>query len=99
MTHDDAIIKTRLIAARAIAIAAPIMIGARYATIEQRVDEPIGLGARRTCADTDLELSGISERLADGLTHADAVSAVAGPNIALTDLPFAGVAPRTVSKA
>ena len=99
MTHNDAVIEARRITARAIAIAASIMIAARSTTIDGRVDEPVGLGSRRTCANTDPKLSTISERLADGLTHADAVSAVAGPNIALADLPFADMAPHPESKA
>jgi hypothetical protein len=37
VTHDDAVIEPRLITARTIAIAAPIMIAARNAAIERRV--------------------------------------------------------------
>jgi hypothetical protein len=55
VTHDDAVIKARLIAARAIAIAASIMIAARSAAEDGRVDEPVGLCSRRTSADTDPE--------------------------------------------
>ena len=99
MTHNDAVIEARLITARMIAIPTPIMIGARSATIDGRVDEPVGLGSRRAGANTDPELSGLSEWLTDGLTHADAVGAIAGTNIAFANLLVAGVAPRTVSKA
>lgn len=61
--------------------------------------KPVGLGSRRACTDTDPKLSAISERLADGLPHADAVGAVTGANIAFAKMLFAGVAPRTESKA
>jgi putative restriction endonuclease len=99
VTHDDAVIEAGLIAAGTIAIAAPIMIASRYAAIERRMDEPVGLGSLRTGADTDPKLSGKSERLSDGLTHPDAVGAVAGADITFADLLLAGVAPRTASKA
>ncbi len=99
MAQRNAVIKPRLITARAIAIAAPIMIAARRATIERRMHKPVSLGSGRTCANTDPKLSAILKWLADGLTYADAVGAVAGTNIAFADLPFAGVALRTVSKA
>jgi len=75
------------------------MVAARGPAIDGSLHEPVGLGARRACADTDPKLPRVSEWLADGLTHADAVSAVAGPNIAIADMLLAGVAPCTVSKA
>lgn len=99
MAHSNAVIETRWITARVIAIAAPIMIAARYASIERSVHKPVGLGTGRASTDTDPKLSTVSEWLADGLTHADAVSAIAGTNVALADLLLAGVAPRTESKA
>jgi hypothetical protein len=99
VTHDDAIIKARRITAREIAIAAPIMIGARSAAKDGRMHKPVGLGSGWACANTDPMLSAISKWLADGLTHADAVGAVAGPNIAFANLLIAGVASRTESKA